>query len=89
MKDWRGVSLNPGDQVLWVSHSGNLWEPRVGVVTSVDEAKRTATVRRELTDREKSYKWYKPTGISVLPARRLTRVDVLPIPDDNKGLDAI
>lgn len=82
MKDWRGVPLREGDQVLWVHHAGNHWWPRVGNVVRFNNAG-SVVVKRELTESEKSRQWYKPSGISTLPAERLTRVDILPPAGDD------
>ena len=79
MKDWRGVTLSVGDQVVWVSHSGHFWTPRVGSVSKVNEQTGHVTVKRDMTQ-GRVYSWER--GTSTLPASRLTRVDQLPAASD-------
>lgn len=84
--DWRGVAINEGDRVVWASnrYDGDR-DPRAGRVTRVNETNNTVTVKRE----QPELRWKGEGGSSNLPARRVTRVDELPVPEAEKGLVAI
>ena len=82
MKDWRGIPLNVGDQVIWAVRR---WDgdrrPQVGRVTRVNEANDTVTVKRTEPEPRGKYE----SGSANLPSHRVTVVDVLPHPSEVKG----